>query len=244
MTAFDDYQYATAAPHDPIEEIFPDVFLVRGSMRMVPLMQISRNMVVTRNAGRLTLVNPIRLSKHGEKSLEALGTVRHVVRLGCYHGIDDPYCVTRFDAEFWCQKGSEHYPKPPPDHLLEEGAPLPVPKATLFVFRETTLPECALLIPVGGGLLVTCDSVQHYGDWRFCSLAARLVMRLMGFSRTTLVGPLWKKYMTPQGGSIRPDFNRLLELDFEHLVSAHGALLRTNARAGVRAAVDRAYASE
>lgn len=69
-------------------------------------------------------------------------------------------------------------------------------------------------------------------------------MRLMGFSLTTLVGPVWMKYMTSEDGSIRPDFDRLLQLDFEHLVSAHGTLLQTNARAGVGVAVERAYAKE
>ena len=28
--------YAPAYPHDPIEEIYPDVFMVRGSARMNP----------------------------------------------------------------------------------------------------------------------------------------------------------------------------------------------------------------
>jgi hypothetical protein len=38
--------YPAPSPHDAIEEIFPEVFMVHGSIRMAPGMQINRNMVV------------------------------------------------------------------------------------------------------------------------------------------------------------------------------------------------------
>ncbi len=68
-------------------------------------------------------------------------------------------------------------------------------------------------------------------------------MRWMGFSLTTLVGPLWLKYMTREGGSLRPDFERLLELDFDCLLTAHGTPLRTGAKQAVAQAVERAFQS-
>ena len=48
-------------PHDPIEEIQPDVFMVRGEIKMNALMTITRNMAIVRHEGELTLVDPIRL---------------------------------------------------------------------------------------------------------------------------------------------------------------------------------------
>jgi hypothetical protein len=241
MTASDPTQYAKPTPHDPLEEIFPDVFLLRGSMRMNPLMQISRNMVVLRENGALTLIDPVRLSPEGERRLQALGEIKHVMRLGYYHGLDDAYYVDTFNAAFWCQPGSEHYSNPRPTQPLGEDGPLPISNAELFVFHHAQKPECALLIHAHGGLLIACDSIQHYADWRYCSWLARLVMKRFGFSLTTLVGPLWLKIMTPKGGSLKADFDRLLRLNFSHLIGAHGSLNRDHAHEAVRMAVQHAF---
>ena len=40
-----DNHYPAAQRHDPIEELFEDVFWVHGSMRFAPGMRINRNMV-------------------------------------------------------------------------------------------------------------------------------------------------------------------------------------------------------
>jgi hypothetical protein len=204
-------------------------------------MRINRNMLVLRENGELTLISPIRLMAKEEGVLEALGRIKHVMRLGYYHGIDDRYYVDRYSAQFWCQAGSVHYPEPTPDHVLKEHSIPPRADAELFVFQETKFPECALLLRHHGGILITCDSIQHWTDWSYCSFPARLVMRLAGFSLTTLIGPLWRKYMTPAGGSIQSDFQRLLELEFEHLVGAHGRVCPGGAHRKVKAAVARAF---
>ena len=65
--------YAPAYPHDPIEAIADDVFMVRGSIRMNAVMRITRNMAIVRHQGELTLVDPIRLSDAGEARLRELG---------------------------------------------------------------------------------------------------------------------------------------------------------------------------
>jgi hypothetical protein len=99
-----------AYPHDPIEEIAADLFMVRGSIRMNALMRITRNMAIIRHQGELNLVNPIRLDEEGERQLLALGDIKRILRLGPMHGLDDPYYVERFRAELWAQGKSETYP--------------------------------------------------------------------------------------------------------------------------------------
>ena len=230
-----------AMPHGPLREIAPDLFLAPGTFDVAPLMRVSRNMVIVRSGQDLTLVNPVRLSPGGEAELEALGTVRHAIRLGVLHGVDDPYTVERFGAEFWCQAGSTRHRNPVPDHELTEGGALPLPDAELFEFHETKKPECALLLHRGDGVLLTCDALQHYGTFERHSLVARLTMPLMGFRKTLMIGPLWLKYMTPEGGSLRPDYERLLELPFDALISAHGTPLMNGAKTATRAAVDSAF---
>lgn len=241
MTDFDASQYPDVLPHGPIREIAPDLFFTPGTIDVGRMMRVSRNMVVVRNGADLTLVNPIRLSPQGEADLEALGTVRHALRLGFFHGIDDAYTVARFGAEFWCQAHSTHYKQPQPDHELTEGGPLPLPDAELFEFRETKKPECMLLLNRGDGVLIACDGLQHYGTYERHSLLARLALPLMGFRKTLLIGPLWLKYMTKQGGSLRPDYERLMQLKFDALISAHGTPMMRGAHDATRAAIAHAY---
>lgn len=122
-------------------------------------MRLSRNMTVIRDGDTLTVVNAVRLSAAGEAALEHLGTVKHVVRLGSFHGLDDRYYVVRYSAEFWCQANSTHYKEPAPTQTLAEGQGLPIADAEILEFANAKRPECVLLMKRAGGILVTCNSL-------------------------------------------------------------------------------------
>jgi hypothetical protein len=233
--------YAAATPHDPVEEIFEDVFMVRGSVQMNRLMSITRNMAIVRHAGELTLVDPIRLDADGERQLRALGEVKRILRLGPLHGLDDAYYADTFGAELWAPGPSETHPEPKLAVDVTPETPLPFPDAEIFEFAGTNRRESALLIRRHGGLLITCDSLQHYGDYRYNNWLASLLMPFIGFPKRMLVGPIWLKLMTPEGGSLESEFRRLLTLEFDSLLSAHGSLARGGAHAKVEAAVDLAF---
>ena len=53
-------------------------------------------------------------------------------------------------------------------------------------------------------------------------MLAKLVMYPMGFFTPCVIGPFWLKAVTSTGGSVRADFERVLALDFDNLISAHG----------------------
>ena len=235
--------YAAPLPHDPLEEVAADLFLVRGGVRMNPLMRITRNMAVLRHDGELSLINPIRLDEEGERQLLALGRIVRILRLGPMHGLDDPYYVERFQAELWAPGPSAIYPEPAIDRELAPAQPLPFPNAEVFVFEGTVQAEAVLLVRRDPGVLLTCDAIQHYGDYRHNSLLARILMPWIGFPKTTVVGPIWLKRMTPKGGSLQGEFERLLAMDFDGLLPAHGSLLASGAHASVETAVRRAFAA-
>ena len=52
----------------------------------------------------------------------------------------------------------------------------------------------------------------------------------MGFRLGLFIGGPWLKRVTPKQGSLKSDFDRLLQLDFQHLISAHGVLLKDSAK--------------
>lgn len=230
-------------PHDPITEIQPDVFMVRGAIKLNALMTITRNMAIVRHEGELTLVDPLRLDAAEEKRLDELGSVKRILRLGSMHGVDDPYYMDRYGAELWAPGLSQAHPEPKPTREWDEHTALPFPDAELFRFEGSKQPEGALHLRRGKGLLVTCDGIQHYGDYSHNNFLARVMMPLIGFPRTTIVGPMWLKMMTPEGASLESEFRRLLERDFDQLLSAHGTFLASGAHAACERAVDKTFSS-
>jgi hypothetical protein len=61
-------QFPPALPHGQLEQIFPDIFFVTGTMQTVLMnarRQFSRNMTVVRDGNALTLINSIRLDGAG-----------------------------------------------------------------------------------------------------------------------------------------------------------------------------------
>ena len=72
--------------------------------------------------------------------------------------------------------------------------------------------------------------------------AARIMMPFMGFKATLIVGPIWLKLMTPAGGSLRADFDRILGFEFDKMIGAHGGPWRSGAREKARTAVENAFA--
>ncbi len=228
-------------PHGAIEEIADNVFMVRGSIKMNAFVRITRNMGIVREGSELTLIDPIRLNSKGEAQLKSLGSISNVIRLGCFHGVDDPYYIDNFKAQFWCQRGGTTYTEPPIDVELGAGSVLPFSGGEIFEFAGTVQPECALLVKKQRGILFTCDAIQNYGDYSFNNLVAKLMLPRIGFPKTTIVGPFWLKAMTPEGGSLESEFRRLLELKFDKLLSAHGTLIESAAHAAVESAVNNAY---
>lgn len=234
--------YGPIYPHDPVEQIMDEIFMVRGSINLNRFMRITRNMAIVRNGGELTLINPLRLDSKGEDQLKALGTVKNVMRMAL-HSVDDGYYVDTFNAEYWCPPMDRKADQPRVDHALVEGTPLPFPSAELFVFKGTMQPETVLSFRTGGGFLLTCDCIQHYGDYKHNNLIARLLMPYIGFPKTTIVGPIWLNMMTPDGESLQDEFERLLKLDFNSLLCGHGSFLKSGAKEAVRKAVDKVFAS-
>ena len=236
-------EFPAAMHHGPIEEPFEGIFTVRGTARFGPLLSITRNMIVLRNTGELTILGAVRLVAEAERELERLGKIRHLVKIGHFHGMDDPYYVKKFAPTVWAAKDAVHKPGVTTDEVLTAGAPLPIPSADFFSFDRASKPEGCILLRRDDGILVTCDSVQNWEDFGGCSLAGKLMMRTMGFGGAARIGPGWRRFAEPKDADgFRPDFVRLLELPWKHLLPSHGYPLRDTAKTALLARVKEAYA--
>lgn len=224
-------------PQGRLHAVFPDVHVLHGTVSMGPGVRIPRTMVVLVHEGELTVVNAVRPDEAGMAALAALGTVRHVVKIGM-HGMDDPWFVDHYGADFWALPGVDPEGPPVTRRLVADEA-LPVPWLRLHSFRDTRRPEAALLADRDDGVLLTCDSVQNWSDLEGCSFLAKGVTLAMGFTkRPANIGPPWRRIQTPEGGSLEADFRRLLELPFDSLVGGHGKPLAGGAKAALTATVD------
>ena len=225
-------------PHGPLVPIFDDAWYVTGSVAFRPLVRLPRNMIVVRHQGELTVINAVRLDDKGKADLDALGKVAHVLRIG-FHAMDDAYYIYQYGAKLWVVAGTS---APAPGASLgelSEHTRLPFPDSRVFIFRKTVRPEAAILIERDGGLLITCDSVQHWVPSPLMSPIAKVLTRFIGFQKPAQIGPPWRKKQTPQGGSLRPDFERLAALPFDRLIGGHGGLLEKAAASQLAISIDR-----
>jgi hypothetical protein len=229
--------FADVSPQGELREVLPGVWWLRGSVRMGPGVLVPRAMVVLRHGTELAVLNAVRPDEANRAALDALGRVAHVVKLGT-HGMDDAWFVHTYGARRWLLPG---VPADGPIEPLREDH-LPLPDLRLFTFRGTKDPEAALIAPIDGGVLLTCDSVQSWPDLEGCSLLAKPISIALGFTaRPVVIGPPWRKRMTPPGSSLRPDFERLLGEPFRHLIGAHGKPFLGTAHEALRATVDATF---
>lgn len=102
-------KYAPIYPHDPIVEIFENIYLLRGSIRLGFGLSMNRNMMIVKQENELTLINAVRMSESELEKLKSLGQVKHVIRLGDFHGLDDQFYIDRYQATFWSQSYHVNY---------------------------------------------------------------------------------------------------------------------------------------
>jgi hypothetical protein len=218
-----------AMPHGDIEEVFTNVFFVTGTSKasfMGMSWQFSRNMVIIRDGGTLTLINTVRLDEEGLAKLDRLGVVEHIVKLGAFHGMDDAFYRARSGARQWALPGMEHEGGHLTDAELVPDGDTPFPNARVFVFETSAQPEGLILAERDGGILISCDSLQNWVEPdRFFSDESAERMKAMGFIQPANIGPGWRMACKPQPS----DFSRLKTLTFNHLLPAHGQPLRDRA---------------
>ena len=187
-------------------------------------------MVVIRDYRLLTLVNTIRLDEAGLAALDALGTVSNIVKLGAFHGRDDAFYIDRYGADLWAPPGMTYSRGEKTDQMLTDGKAGPNPDATAFVFDTPKLPEAILHLKRHHGVLIACDSFQNMsGPDEYFNAAATEAKARLGFFKKAVIGPGWRKFAEPKTG----DIERVLKLEFRHLLSAHGEPLLDEAYSAV-----------
>jgi len=231
-------------PHGPLREVLPGVHLVQGSMRFGPA-RFSRNMVAIEQPDGLVLVNSVRLSEEGLAQLDALGPVRHVIRLAGSHGRDDPFYKQRYGCTMWAAEGHRYHTGLDPDkgtiyfhadeYLTGPEVP-PLPGATLRLLPARLL-EAVILLPHEGGTLLVGDVLQNwYPGADHFNWFGHLMFRIFGFVGSHRIGKGWIDNADPDLHAVRG----LLDVPFENLLPAHGHPVIGGALEAYRPAIEAA----
>jgi len=221
--------YSPAWPHSAIKEIFLNIFFVTGTNKThyngVDL-QHSRNMIIIRDANKLSLINTVRLNDDGLATLDALGKVENVIRIGAFHGRDDAFYLDRYHAKLCALKGMKHEKDRATDVEFTSNGAMPFPACSLFVFETSVHPEGILHVAQEGGILITCDSIKNWlAPDQFFSIETSKLYEKQAFFETASVSNVWKQACNVKAS----DFVRLKLISFHHLLSAHGEPLLNNA---------------
>lgn len=235
------FEYSPAWPHSPLQSAFADVYFVVGTNKTHHAgmdLQTSRTMVVLRDDDALTLVNTVRLTEHGLGELDKLGRVRNVVRLGAFHGRDDPFYRDQYGATTWALPGVRCADGRSADRELDPDEPFPAHGGKVFAFSTAAFSEAAVVLPQEGGILIACDAVQNwtYVDPFFSKETGE------SFSKQGLIGAAnipstWLSACSPDVA----DYRRLISLPFRHLISAHGEPLQNDAQALLQRRIAEAF---
>lgn len=225
----------STSAHGRIEQVFPNIFYVAGtnqtSYQGTELIH-SRNMIIVRQGAELILINTMRLNDAELKKLDSLGQVKHVMRIGSFHGRDDLFYLEKYQANYWILKGMDHRQY---SAVYEINAETKLPlEGKLFQFETSIHPEAVLHIPHHQGVLITCDSLKNWDvNDDFFSPQTKQLYQDLGFLGPAVISSIWL-----EACQVQPkEFENLLKLEFKHLISAHGKPLLNNADKYVRNSV-------
>lgn len=266
-------QPIAASRHGKIQRVADDVYMVRGRMPSTPkrplferlFMYYSRTMTIVRRktgAGdyELSLINSLRLSDKALKQLSELGKVKHIVRLGSFHGVDDAFYLQRFDAKYWVVEGMKHASGLTVEPEILSDTKLPILESQLFSFENLPYPEAIIVLPATShraGVAITTDSIQNHSsifDIDNSPLVSLGIWRI-GLAGAARLGPIWLREQMPQRGDsipltalekkknisifFRPQYQRLLDHhDFDMLMPGHGWPITRGAKKAITVSMD------
>jgi hypothetical protein len=222
--------YREVQPHGDIKEIFNNIYMVTGTNKIhhdnIDI-QVSRNMVIVREGNELTLINTVRLNDFGLTSLDKLGNVRNIVRIGAFHGYDDEFYLDHYHAKLWAIKNMVHQSGRITDHELAVGGRMPFSNCELFNFETTAFQEGILILNrKEGTVLITCDSIQNWTrPDEFFSEASAKMFQEQGMIKPANIPDTWIGACKPAISELK----KLTTLRFNHLISAHGEPLKDTA---------------
>ena len=225
------------APSDPappagLRPLAPGVWCADARARLGGGVALPIRMTVVRLPdGTLWVHSPIRLTDELVAELRALGPVAHLVSPNLFHHLFLAQAAERFpEARVWAPAGLEKKQKTIwIDVHLDVTADWDGAFATLPIEGVSSMSEWVFFHRPTGTLIVT-DLVFNLDD--SARGMTRLLLRLTGAFDRLARSRVWNLLVRDRG-AFGTSLRRILELDFERVVPAHGAVIDTDAKAAM-----------
>lgn len=227
--------YSPVWPHGDILKAFENIYMVQGTniTNFNDLkIQHSRNMTIVEHKGDLALINTVRLDEARLQELDQLGTVKHVISIGAFHGRDDQFYLDKYKAKLWTVK--ETISNYHTTQYLSDADVLPIKNSHFYIFKNSSPLEGFIYIEDHEGIVITCDSIKNWVqiDRFFSEDTAKMALSNGEISKAR-ISPIWLSAT----GVKKSDFENLMTLKFKHLISAHGDVLRDTAYEDVKKSI-------
>ena len=207
-----------------------NIFTVQSCFPVLAyVLSIPCTMTIYRDAnGDVTLFNVFRVPAEVEDAILHIGPVKHVVKLGAFHGAADAYYLNapKFGApKYWALDGMRYADGLEKPNTL--GTELPIKGAVLHTL-ESPFPEAVLTVPGVNGdvMLVAADTLVHTTDTTGVPLLGQLIFRFVGLAVEGVprVAPVWFKIELDAVGreGLAPFYEKLWQLNWNSVVTAHG----------------------
>ena len=203
-------------PHLPLRQITSNIYEVKGTMKLFSIFRYSRNMHIIKCQEGVILVNPVRVHEKTIESIQKIGSIKHIYKIGQFHNVDIPYYMDTFKPRLWKLKNDPSIPNYPADELIESDQELPPCHSKLRIIKGLKVAEAVIVHPDQGGTLISCDAFVNMGPDAMANWLTRNLTKLL--PKPTLVGPNWIKFAKPTRDSLL----ECLEDEFENLITSHG----------------------
>ena len=195
-------------------------------------------MIIVREEGKLSLINSVRLTDIGLIALEKLGQVDKVISIGAFHGRDDAFYVNKYQAALWALPGMHDQHGCDIDVEFTEHGQQPFSNSSLLTFATAKFPEALIYIKQHDGILLSCDSIKNWlSPDEYFSEQSAAAYREQGFFGKATISKIWQQAMAVNA----TDFERVKQLSFRHLLSAHGEPLLETAYQDVLDTIKQEY---
>lgn len=232
-----DHMTIPILPCPGLEPVLPsggNIYTASSHFRMFPvLMSVPANMTVylCPSSGEVTIFNALRMPEVVEDAIIALGPVKHVVKLGQFHGSADAYYVKnpKFGSpRYWGVKGMTTAEGLDFSDTLGPGN-APIAGSEVVIIDGMPYPESVILVPVPGRprALIVCDALSHISSFSLFSYVTRPIMWWLNFlceDGAPVPPTLWLKSAVKLMGeaAVVGWFEKLFAMDWGAFTCAHG----------------------
>lgn len=214
-----------------MKRITDDLFAFESALRFMPGVWFPLRMLVIRLDAGLVIWSPIALDDAQQAQIDALGVVRWIVEPSLFHHVHLDAAAARWPtAERLAPAGlAEKLRRPDLADLRTPEALEAASNGALSVHAVEGAPRMSewVILHRPSRTLIVCDLVfnmQTAPGW-----LSPLLFRSVGAWRRCAQSRLWRSLTTDRAAAGR-SVQRLLALDFERLVMAHGEVIEAGGR--------------